>query len=77
MVASVVDMVAAVFSGAPVQPLNTMAAHKAQLGRNGNAILSYTPELDFTVVILSAPEIKSGESYVLNVGGSTGTFVAK
>lgn len=44
---------------------------------NGNAILSYTPELDFTVVILSAPEIKSGESYVLNVGGSTGTFVAK
>lgn len=44
---------------------------------DGNVILSYTPELDFTAVILSSPEIQSGERYVLNVGGSTGTFAAK
>lgn len=44
---------------------------------DGNVILSYTPELDYEIVILSSPEIQSGESYVLNVGGSTGTFAAK
>ena len=44
---------------------------------NGNVILSYTPELDFSVVILSTPEIHPGESYVLNVGSSAGTFTAK
>ena len=44
---------------------------------SGSVILTHTPELDFEIVIISAPEIQSGESYVLNVGGSTGTIAAK
>lgn len=70
-------MAGADFAAPPTVVPGNSAPRMAFIENNGNAILSYTPELDFTVVILSAPEIKSGESYVLNVGGSTGTFVAK
>ena len=43
----------------------------------GNVILSYTPELDFAVVILSTPEITSGETYTLNVGTLSGEVEAQ
>ena len=42
----------------------------------GNTILSYTPELSFAVVILSTPDILSGETYTITVGDSSGEFEA-
>ena len=38
---------------------------------NGNTIVSHEPELDFAVVILSSPEIKTGETYSLTIGSQT------
>ena len=35
---------------------------------NGNVILDVTPNLSFAVVILSSPDLVSGESYTLTVG---------
>lgn len=35
---------------------------------SGNVILSVTPELSFSVLIFSSPELVSGESYTLTVG---------
>lgn len=35
---------------------------------SGNVILDVTPDLSFTVIILSSPELMSGESYTLTVG---------
>lgn len=34
----------------------------------GNVILSVTPELSFSVIIFSSPELVEGESYTLTVG---------
>lgn len=34
----------------------------------GNVILSVTPELDYSMIILSSPDIKSGETYTLTIG---------
>lgn len=43
----------------------------------GNEIVSYTPELDFSVVIISTPEMVSGDSYTITVGDyDPGTFEA-
>lgn len=42
----------------------------------GNLLITYTPALDFAVVILSSPEIVSGETYTVTVGSSTGTLTA-
>lgn len=44
--------------------------------RDGNIVLTYTPSLDFAVVILSSPEIVSGETYTVTVGSSSGEFTA-
>lgn len=35
---------------------------------SGNTLIQYTPDLDFSVVILSSPELVSGETYTLAVG---------
>lgn len=35
---------------------------------DGNTILTHNPALDFAVVILSSPEIVSGETYLLTIG---------
>ena len=43
----------------------------------GTVILSHTPELDFEIVILSAPAIQSGESYTLCVGNTAQSYTAK
>ena len=43
---------------------------------DGNEILSQIPELDFEIVIFSAPEIQLGESYTLRVGDTTQTVKA-
>ena len=42
----------------------------------GNTVISYAPELSFNVVILSSPDIQSGESYTITVGDASGTFEA-
>lgn len=43
---------------------------------DGNTIISYTPELSFDVIILSSPEITSGETYTLTVGSYSGEVTA-
>ena len=44
--------------------------------KNGNTIISYAPELSFVVVILSSPDIVSGETYTITVGATSGEFEA-
>ena len=43
---------------------------------NGTTIISYTPKLDFNILILSSPEIISGETYTVTIGSTSGTFEA-
>lgn len=57
---------------------NQSAGTEIQLSDNsGNVIISYTPELDFAVVILSSPEISSGEDFTITVGSASDTFTAE
>lgn len=42
----------------------------------GKTIIEYTPELAFSVVILSSKDIIKGQSYTINVGSASGTFTA-
>ena len=42
----------------------------------GNTIISYSPALDFAVVILSSPDIVKGENYTITVGSASGSFEA-
>lgn len=44
--------------------------------KNGKEILSFAPELSFQAVILSTPELKSGETYTVSVGSKTSNYVA-
>lgn len=44
---------------------------------NGNEMISYAPELQFSLVILSSPDMVSGESYTITVGTSSGEFTAE
>ena len=44
--------------------------------KNRKTIIDYTPELNFAVVILSSPDIKSGEKYDITVGSTSGEFEA-
>ena len=43
---------------------------------DGKVIISYAPELNFAVVILSSPEIKKGQTYAIEVGSQSGSFEA-
>ena len=43
---------------------------------DGNILISYAPELNFAVVILSTPEMVKGENYTIYVGTQSGTFAA-
>ena len=44
--------------------------------KSGNTIIEYAPELSFAVVILSSPDIVSGETYTITVGSESGKFEA-
>ena len=44
--------------------------------KNGNTVLTHTPELNFAVVILSSPELVKGETYTITVGSQSGDFEA-
>jgi len=44
---------------------------------NGNTIIpSYTPELNFAVVILSSPDIVKGETYTISIGSNSAEITA-
>lgn len=42
----------------------------------GNTIIEYQPELSFGVVILSSPDIVTGQTYTITVGSASGDFTA-
>ena len=44
--------------------------------KSGKTIIEYAPELSFAVVILSSPDIVSGETYTITVGSESGEFKA-
>ncbi len=44
--------------------------------KNGKVVISHAPELSFQVVILSSPDIVSGETYTITVGSQSGEFEA-
>ena len=44
---------------------------------SGNVLVSYEPELSYAVVIISTPEMVSGESYTVSVGNYTEDFEAE
>lgn len=44
---------------------------------NGNELVSYAPELSYAVVILSSPDIITGETYTITVGVDSAEFVAE
>ena len=43
---------------------------------NGNTIVSWTPELSFNVIIISSPDIVSGETYMITAGSVSGEIQA-
>lgn len=43
----------------------------------GNEIVSYTPDTSFQCIIISTPDMESGESYTVYVGSQSGTFEAQ
>lgn len=56
---------------------NQIAGLKIALkDQSGNVVIEHTPELDFSVVILSSPDIKKGETYSITVGSQSGSFKA-
>ncbi len=44
--------------------------------KNGSTLIEHTPELNFAVVILSSPDMKKGETYIVTVGSESGEFEA-
>lgn len=43
---------------------------------DGNTIISHSPELNFSVAIISSPDIVKGETYTVTVGSTSGDFEA-
>ena len=44
---------------------------------SGNTIINYTPETNFTCIILSSPDMKKGDTYTISVGSQSGEFEAQ
>lgn len=44
---------------------------------SGNTIIDYTPETNFTCIILSSPDMKTGDTYTISVGSQSGEFEAQ
>lgn len=44
--------------------------------KDGNEIISYAPELNYAVVILSSPDIAKGQTYTITVGDQSAEFEA-
>lgn len=47
------------------------------LDASGKEIITYTPEQNFSCIILSSPQMVTGESYTIHVGTANGTFDAQ
>ena len=43
---------------------------------SGNTLISHTPQLSFAVVILSCPDMVSGQTYTITVGDRSASFAA-
>lgn len=43
---------------------------------NGNILLEHEPKLSYQLIIYSSPQLKSGETYTVTVGDTTGEFTA-
>ena len=43
----------------------------------GKTIIEHTPELDFSLVILSSPEIEKGETYTVTIGSQSDEIIAE
>lgn len=58
--------------------INNQSAGEAILltDTEGNTVLTHEAQLGFTMILLSSPDIISGESYILKVGGITETISA-
>lgn len=70
------------FSGAE-QGLLSLSAGNQSAGTEivvkdsaGNTVLTHTPDLNFAVVILSSPDIISGETYTITIGTASGSIQA-
>ena len=46
-------------------------------GADGNTVLSYVPELSFSAVIFSSPDVITGETYTITAGTASGESQAK
>ncbi|MBE6962648.1 MAG: carbohydrate-binding domain-containing protein [Ruminococcaceae bacterium] len=44
--------------------------------KSGSVVLTHTPDLNFAVVILSAPQIIAGDTYTITVGSASGDVTA-
>lgn len=44
--------------------------------KSGKTIIEHSPELNFAVVILSSPDIKKGDTYMVSIGSESGEFEA-
>ena len=44
---------------------------------DGNVLLTHTPKLSYQVIILSSPDLISGQEYTLSVGTISETVTAK
>lgn len=44
---------------------------------DGNTIITFSPELSFAVLIISSPDIVSGETYAVEIGSYSGEFQAQ
>ena len=44
---------------------------------DGNTIITFSPELSFAVLIISSPDIISGETYTVEIGSYSGEFQAE
>ncbi len=56
---------------------NQSAGTKITLtNKKGKEVIAYEPELSFQVVIISCPELVSGETYTIKVGSTSGSFEA-
>jgi len=45
--------------------------------KSGNVVIEYTPSKNFSNIVISAPQLVTGTSYTLNIGGSSaGSFTA-
>lgn len=45
--------------------------------KSGKTLIEFTPELSFAVIIISSPDIVTGETYTVNIGSDSGEFTAK